>query len=114
MTRPCICDRCATGPYTGDQCRLCWLYRHDTGYRALWDGRAVVPDPPCRHLGAATGGTIACPGCGGTVALKSFACAVHGSCTIARAVADAACCAGCPDRDPPLVSPLPSGERGRG
>ena len=100
MSRPCSCNRCTAGPYTEDQCRLCWLYRHDAAYRALWDGPAAVVTLPCRHLGAATGGTIQCPGCGGTVALKLFACALHDSCTIARAVPGVACCAGCPDRAP--------------
>jgi hypothetical protein len=39
MTRPCDCDR------TG-HCRLCWLYAHNAGYRALWGGRADDATPP--------------------------------------------------------------------
>jgi hypothetical protein len=48
MARPCSCDR--------DACRLCWLYRHDERYRALWDNDStatLVRRPlPCLHLGA--------------------------------------------------------------
>jgi hypothetical protein len=98
MTRPCTCDRCG-------QCRLCWLYYHDAAYRALWDGPAApaATAPPCRHLGAATGRTVACPSCAGTVALKLFACGVHGRCTAGRQVAGVACCASCDDFSPPIA-----------
>jgi hypothetical protein len=98
MSRPCMCDRCSLDPfqpYTLDQCRLCWLYHHDLDYRAHWGG--AVGRGACTHLGRATGATVACPSCRGTVALKLFTCAVHGQCTQAKAVAGIACCATCPD-----------------
>jgi hypothetical protein len=116
--RPCACDRTRPGSYTADQCRLCWLYHFDPGYRQLWDREASasavghVSDVPsahghvenvlhnCRHLGEATGATVPCSTCRRTVLLKLFACAVHGRCTQARQVPDVACCVDCPDRDP--------------
>lgn len=102
--RPCTCDTCATdlrAQYTLDQCRLCWLYHHDGKYKELWDRSPGVPDATaCRHRGAATGDTIQCPACSGTVALKLFACAIHGSCTQSRPVESVACCANCRDRSP--------------
>jgi hypothetical protein len=97
MSRLCLCENQRPGAYTLDQCRLCWLYHHDRVYRSLWHAR------PCRHLGAATGATSACPSCQGTVALKLFACALHQCCTQARPVADLACCASCSDREPPAT-----------
>ncbi len=102
MTRPCTCDRVHADParpYTPDQCRLCWLYRHDPAYRALWVGPGDRV-PPCRHLGEPTGGTVVCPGCCGVVALKLFACAIHGRCTPLRAAPPVPCCLTCPDRRP--------------
>lgn len=37
-SRPCTCDN-VTGPqWSSDQCRLCWLYRYDARYTAVWDG----------------------------------------------------------------------------
>lgn len=97
--RPCTCEDHQTGPYGPGQCRLCWLYHNDPAYRALWDSHTMPLTVACRHLGAATGATVACPSCRGTVALKLFACAIHGACTVARAVAGVACCASCPDRE---------------
>jgi hypothetical protein len=101
MSRPCDCDNCSLDPaqpYTRTQCRLCWLYHHDLEYRALWDGPAARL---CWHLGPSTQATVRCPGCTGSVGLRLFTCAVHGTCTLARAAPPTACCATCPDRDPP-------------
>ncbi len=56
---------------------------------------------PCRHRGPATGQTVACPTCHGTVALKLFACALHAACTIQKPAPATACCATCPDHTPP-------------
>lgn len=70
-------------------------------------GRVVpaLPEPPspCHYLGEQTGELAACPSCGGNpdapkVSLKLHGCAVHGSCTQAKAIAGIACCAGCTDR----------------
>jgi ADP-heptose:LPS heptosyltransferase len=38
MTKPCSCDNIKDGPYTSDQCRLCWLYKYNAAYKAAWDG----------------------------------------------------------------------------
>ena len=55
------------------------------------------PDRACIHLGAQTG-ERPCPSCSsGGVRVKVFACAVHGSCTIAKNVG-AQVCAVCPDK----------------
>jgi hypothetical protein len=95
--RPCHCNRChlITGPYTPDQCRLCWLYHHAPAYRALWDSaaRAVAA---CRHRGEAID-LIECPTCQGRIRLKVFACTVHGQCTIDTPLLIVACCKQCPD-----------------
>jgi hypothetical protein len=54
---------------------------------------------PCKHLGAPTGETVACPACGGKkVSLKVFTCAVHGQCVQAKRPEGVASCQGCPDR----------------
>jgi hypothetical protein len=96
------------GPWTAEQCRLCWLYLNDPTYRALWDGGG--PDAgrirPCVHRGEVRR-EQQCPTCRGSVRLKVFACALHGECTIARALGGLACCATCPDYDagPPADQP---------
>ena len=54
MSRPCTCNRCKTeprSPYTLDQCRLCWLYTHEAGYRRLWDGVPPAQIPQARTDG---------------------------------------------------------------
>jgi hypothetical protein len=60
--RPCYCNRChlITGPYTPDQCRLCWLYHHAPAYRALWDSaaRGVAAPPVGRHRGEPVPGRV--------------------------------------------------------
>ena len=43
--RPCTCDRQRQGPFTEDQCWLCWLYHNSARYRALWDSGAAQPAP---------------------------------------------------------------------
>jgi len=50
------------------------------------------PLPPCLHLGAPTGESVACPSCQGSVSLKLFACAVHGTATLAKRVDGYGCC----------------------
>jgi hypothetical protein len=86
--------------YTLDQCRLCWLYHHDIDYREHWDDAAAPAEPlACRHRGPASGATVRCPSCHGTVNLKLFGCALFGACTLARP-ASVACCATCAERAP--------------
>jgi hypothetical protein len=72
--RPCHADH-APSPAT---CRLCWLYEHDTAYRALWDGTAPpARSLPCIHLGAVLD-TQGCP-CPGRWLRR---CGLHDSCTL--------------------------------
>jgi hypothetical protein len=96
MPRPCTCDRCGKEPwvrFTPGQCRLCWLYHHDAGYRDLWDRPGDDPPPPprtafCLHLGP----VIDRKGC--NCPLQHVRrCEVHGTCTLVR-------CQTCPDYEP--------------
>jgi hypothetical protein len=89
--RHCLCGNARRGPWTRDQCSICWheLY----GAEILKAARPVrVPRSPatCRHGGPDLGRTRECAACKGAVRLKLFACAVHG----AVAARD---CAACPD-----------------
>lgn len=107
--RPCACDRIRPGPYTLDQCRLCWLAANDPRYQQRWglpvtargDVRLVPAQPapaaPCVHLGPPTGAVVRCRSCRGNVQVKVHACAVYEACTPARKVPILACCRGCPD-----------------
>lgn len=54
----------------------------------------IVSLEPCIHLGEETG-RIECPSCSGTVRVKTFACEIHGECTLSKALNELACCAGC-------------------
>jgi hypothetical protein len=82
--RPCACDR--------EACRLCWLYRHDERYRALWDGQVDGPSKKrtalCVHVGPVRD-RLGCP------CLRKWlrGCDVHGTCTLET-------CAACPDYEP--------------
>mgnify|MGYP001616833252 CR=1 FL=1 len=51
---------------------------------------------PCAHLGAIVG-TVECASCIGRVVLKTFACIMHGECTVLRKVDNMACCGLCQD-----------------
>ena len=55
---------------------------------------------PCVHLGADTGERVTCQTCRGKVELKILLCAVHGRCTVGKAVPGTACCSTCPDFSP--------------
>lgn len=80
----------------------CWMHANLPGYRALYDGDGPVVAPAaganaCARLGPVLG-TAECQTCTGRVALKVYACAVHGRCTLGRRADDVpGCCAGCPD-----------------
>ena len=93
--RPCQREHPTPQPETG--CVSCRLFLKDRRYNLAWGGNGSVQDGPCVHLGAATGATVPCPGCKGTVRLKTFSCAVHGTCLPSRKVEGAACCLDCPD-----------------
>jgi hypothetical protein len=80
--RPCQNDH----PPSPATCRLCWLYEHDAGYRALWDA-AVAParSLPCVYLGAVIDNRgCPCP------ARWLRRCGLHGTCTLET-------CKGCAD-----------------
>lgn len=83
---------------------MCWLAENSAKYQRAWGLEVTAPErapqeTPCVHLGEATGEKVPCPTCnGGKVLLKAFACAVHGSCTVAKRAPDVACCVGCPDK----------------
>jgi hypothetical protein len=106
------------------ECHGCRLFVTDDKYNRAWGGPGVTdmrPRPPCRHLGPATGTTVACPPCAGRTQLKLSACAVHGSCLPqSRAPGSVSC--PCPAYDPAtfrMVAPLgaqgsPGAWEGRG
>lgn len=50
----------------------------------------------CVHRGEESG-QIECPTCSGKVMVKTFACAIYSSCTLAKKVKETACCVGCSD-----------------
>jgi hypothetical protein len=104
MTDPCRCIEanpdCMRGglPMVGRLYELCagincspQLSEH---YRRLWDS---VRRPRCRYLGEPTGAAIGCPTCAGSTWIKTFACDVHATCSLATEVDGIACCAHCPD-----------------
>jgi len=86
MTRRCHCDR--------DECRLCWLFRHDESYQALWGDAAEAgwqPAPriePCIHLGPVLDRL-------GCACLRKWRrrCELHQTCTLEI-------CQNCPDYEP--------------
>lgn len=34
--KPCNCNKAEIGPFTSQQCRICWLSLNDLRYRKLW------------------------------------------------------------------------------
>lgn len=76
----------------------------------------ATPALPCVHLGQPTGETVTCPTCptaGGSrgVQLKTFACALHGACTVGKAAPGVACCRRCPDYQSAAPALPPADER---
>lgn len=70
-------------------CAFCAI-RHVPFHMKRWGG---FPPPPCVHLGEPTGEVVACQTCAGTVKIKSFACAIYGTCTLAKRLTDVpGCC----------------------
>jgi hypothetical protein len=65
---PCACDpaRCTDagcyrvtgGPYTPDQCRVCWLYHTSEAARAGWGGPPAPPEPGLLRKAAAFAGAV--------------------------------------------------------
>lgn len=96
-------DHCHPGPCGT---RLCNLEATDERYRDLFcRDKAKEAKPACRFRGEATGETVGCQSCSGTVKLKLFTCDKHGDCTDSKAVPGHACCQGCPD-DESAVDPF--------
>lgn len=120
-----------TAPKPG--CRVCWLYEHDTRYRALWGGDpatvtpsiATPPPPqitpemrakldlikgrirlPCKYLGEALETKSGC-GCGASSLRRQ--CALLGSCRIyaprASDIETVAQCVGCEQYEARDVEP---------
>jgi hypothetical protein len=63
-----------------------------------------APRDACIHLGDKVG-THECETCQGSVKIKLYACALHGTCTLGKKLPEIACCAQCGDytssrRDP--------------
>lgn len=102
------CSLTRPGPYTLDQCRVCWLRLYDPAYMPA---RASAATPggvlaryrsPCRHLGPPTGEGRPCLGCGqsGKTA-PVHSCPLHGLCVTGWQVAEGVqTCGRCPDFDP--------------
>lgn len=93
----CTCNRVTNpgGKWVSGNCRLCFLRLGGIVDRLPIPVRPAEPSRPkqvCVHLGEPTGDTVGCPPCGPQVALKLFACAVHGTCTAGRRVNGQACC----------------------
>lgn len=87
----------------------------------MWEARRGLATPltsssvtgvaVCVHRGVPLGAEL-CQGCRGAVRIKTFACALHGACTLAHALADVACCAACPDFQAASGNPPPEPRRG--
>jgi hypothetical protein len=82
-----------------------WVWKPGIAVATAPAKAAVVQQQPartvaCIHLGVETGEQIDCPECRGTVRVKIFACPLHTSCAIAKALPGHACCTTCPDYAP--------------
>jgi len=66
------------------------------GYHRAWGGTDADLVGPCAHLGGETGERVGCPTCKGRVQIKLMACAVHGKCTVGKALPGVASCR-CPE-----------------
>lgn len=85
--------------------------------------KPIVQDAPhsaqrkeaCALRGEATGETVTCPSCRGTVELKLFTCQPHGKCTVGKPVDGIACCLTCHEykTKPAEVTKATEGERGK-
>lgn len=97
-------------------CVVCILWRKDPSYYAIGTHVPAAPGAPpgqaCAHRGGPTGETVLCPSCAGSVRLKMFACAVHGTCTVSRRAVGVACCVECPDRSAGPPAPCARAVRG--
>lgn len=94
----CFCDACGrTCKIKGDPAKF--------GRMCVKPGDGPVRIPaqarvPCQHLGKPTGAMQECDTCRGKAKIKLFACAVHGQCSIGKALPGIATCASCQDYSP--------------
>jgi len=66
------------------------------------------PAERCQYLGSLHS-EKGCDSCQGKVRIKLFDCAVHGQCSIGKALPGIACCASCPDYSPSKRDDDPDG-----
>jgi hypothetical protein len=120
MARPHTCSNWRPGPYTIDQCHLCWAYETDPKIRAYFDAAPVLyiglavdtlaqlavyqerrkaQMAGCANRGAKEPDTIPCSTCAGNVQIKVYACAAHGRCTLGQRLPGiaGACDGACPE-----------------
>lgn len=106
----CASPKLVVGPdgVSAEACQTCYCRDHeaDAALMALraaaeqrWAAEAAG-GMPCRHRGMVLR-EQPCGRCPGSVRLKVFACDKHGECTSGKAQAGLACCATCPDYEPP-------------
>lgn len=104
MSTPSLCNgehpgrEARVGPYTADQCRLCWRQLND--HRNGSNG-PVRARRNCQHLGAETGELLKCGTCPGSVKLKVYNCDRHSRAVLGHDAPGAHGCLDCPDYAPP-------------
>lgn len=89
-------------------CGVCLRWRDDPRYAVLRGESTPVPSKPlpgrvplpCIHRGEQVGETR-CPTCSGNVQIKTYACAVHGTCAFDKRAKVKTCDANCVERVAP-------------
>jgi len=86
------------GMWTCEACNEPYTLKFKTPERpkARRNCRGKKITEPCANLGDQLS-TEQCDSCQGTVKIKTFACAVHGRCTLGKKLPEIACCQGCGD-----------------
>ncbi len=94
--------RCALNLYpvvhTLGVCRTC--EKNEARGKSVGAPTSTAKDA-CRHRSEKPTGSQTCVSCRGSVELKIFNCAVHGTATIATRVEKRGCCEGCQQREAP-------------
>lgn len=94
---------------TAALCEKCYCRNHEGVQEIQIIRPKALPLLPCVFRGQATGSTIPCETCGGSVHIKLYSCRVYGKCTLNKRVAGAACCdKQCTERSESLVKPRPN------
>ncbi len=111
-------------PRTAAGCSLCAVFQRDEKHRRAWSGLPPIAvgattrarqQLPCLHLGEATGDTVDCPTCSGTVRQLVHHCARHEFCVLGRPpYAGLAGCDDCKDRTGPEAVCLDLSESANG